>query len=142
MHHLGTLPASNVETYPDRSRTIESFFAAFQAGDSGALQAILSPDAVTRWPQSGERITGAMACLNVYANYPGGMPDYQIRRITGEGAVWVAELLARYGEEWWHTVSVIEFEGARIARMTDYFGPTLPAPDWRKNWVELDEPNG
>lgn len=40
------------------------------------LLEVLTPDAITRWPQSGERITGAMACLRVYQNYPGGPPRY------------------------------------------------------------------
>jgi hypothetical protein len=52
--------------------------------------------------------------------------------------VWVAELVADYGEERWHVVSVMEFEGDRIARMTDYFGPAFPAPAWRAEWVELE----
>ena len=30
----------------------------------------------------------------------------------------------------------VEFDGARIARMTDYFGPSLPAPEWRQSLVE------
>ena len=33
---------------------------------------------------------------------------------------------------------MIEFEGPRIARMTDYFGPTFPAPEWRQDMVERE----
>jgi len=80
---------------------------------------VLAPDAITRWPQSSQRITGAMACVRVYENYPGGPPHYRLQRITGSGDVRVAELLADYGEDGWHIVSVVEFDGARIARMTD-----------------------
>src|SRR3954470_20197937 len=99
---------------------------------------LLTPDAVTRWPQSGERVTGAMACIRVYENYPGGPPNYRVERISGGGQVWVSELAADYGDERWHVVSVMEFEGDRIARMTDYFGPECPAPAWRSEWVELE----
>ena len=118
--------------------TIGRFFSALQAGDYAGLEEILMPDAVTRWPQSGERMTSALSCIRVYQNYPGGPPKYQVERISGGGPVWVAELVADYGAERWYTVSVIEFDGPRIARMTDYFGPRVPAPEWREAWVERE----
>jgi hypothetical protein len=142
MFQVANVPAPDVQPHPDRRTTIERFFAAIQAGDLAVLSEVLTSDAITLWPQSNERITGATACIRVYQNYPGGPPDYRIRRISGEGETWVAELEARYGDDRWYTVSVIEFEGPRIARMTDYFGPTLPAPDWRRAMVELVSPDG
>ena len=63
---------TNPELDPQRRETISRFFAAIQAGDYAVLREVLTPDAITRWPQSGERITGAMSCVRVYENYPGG----------------------------------------------------------------------
>lgn len=122
-----------------RRETVSRFFAAIQAGDYPVLQEVLTPNAITRWPQSGERMTSALSCVRVYQNYPGGPPKYRVERVSGGGDVWVAELVADYGEERWYTVSVIEFDGAQIARMTDYFGASLPAPEWREAWVEREE---
>ena len=121
-----------------RHETISRYFAALQAGDYPVLLEVLAPDALTRWPQTGERIVSAMGCVRVFESYPGGPPNYQVRRISGEGDAWVAELTADYGPERWHVVSIIGFEGDRIARMTDYFGPTIPAPEWRRGMVELE----
>ena len=118
---------------------IERFFEAIQAGHYAVLQALLTPDAVTRWPQSGERITSAVACVRVYENYPGGPPTYRVQRVSGEGDTWVAETVGDYGDERWHMVSIFEFDGPRIARMTDYFAPSFPAPSWRQAWVERDD---
>ena len=124
---------------PDHHRdAIVEFFRAIQDCDSQALLEILTPDAITRWPQSSERITGAMACVRVYENYPGGPPRYRVERISGSGDLWVAELVADYGTERWHTVSIIEFDGSRIARMTDYFGPAFAPPDWRHDLVDIE----
>src|SRR4051794_6560861 len=53
----------------DHAAAIERFFAAIAAGDYEALHDVLAPDAITRWPQSGELITGALACVHVYQNY-------------------------------------------------------------------------
>ncbi len=138
MIYLAVQPASEPAHDHERRETIDRFFAAIQTGDYPVLLEVLTPDAVTRWPQSSERITGAMGCVRVYENYPGGSPHYGVQRISGHDDVWVAELVADYGDERWYTVSVIEFEGSRIARMTDYFGPSFPAPEWRQPWVELE----
>ena len=129
---------SDSELDHQRRETISRFFGAIQAGDYALMLEVLTADAVTRWPQSGERMTGAMSCIRVYENYPGGPPSYTVQRISGSGEIWVAELVSDYGDDRWYTVSVLEFDGSRIARMTDYFGPSLPAPEWRATLVERD----
>jgi len=139
MVYVASYPASEPDRDTERRATISRFFAAIESGDASSLQTILAPDAITRWPQSNERITGANACLRVHANYPGGPPSQRIQRISGAGDVWVTELVADYAGERWYTLSIIEFTGPRIARMTDYFGPNLPAPEWRREMVEIDD---
>lgn len=123
---------------PDQARaaTVARYFSAIQAGDYATLLEVLTPDAVTRWPQTGEQITSAMACVRIYESYPGGPPSYRVERVTGTGDTVVAELVADYGPDRWYVVSICEFDGSRVARMTDYFSPTLPAPEWRKDLVD------
>jgi hypothetical protein len=132
-------PMTDPELDAQRRETISRLFSAIQAGDYAVLQEVLTADAITRWPQTGERMTSAMSCIRVYENYPGGPPTYAVHRISGGGDLWVAELVSDYSDGRWFTVSVIEFDGAQIARMTDYFGPTIPAPEWRATLVERDE---
>jgi limonene-1,2-epoxide hydrolase len=119
-----------------RSEAVERYFAAIQSEDYAVLEELLTPDAVTSWPQSGEQITGAMTCIRVYQNYPDGPPAARLARVAGEGDVRVAELRADYGVDPWYITSIFEFSGDRIARITDYFGPMLPAPDWRRQYVD------
>lgn len=130
------MPSITTDQRPSRVASVERFFEAIQAGDYAALEGLLSANAVTRWPQSSEQVTGAMACIRIYESYPGGPPDYRVVRVLGEGDVWIAELIADYGTERWFVVSICEFEGARIARMTDYFGTALRAPEWRQDLVD------
>ena len=139
MIYVAVQPAPQPEPPGVRTETINRFFGAIQESDYTALVDLLTPDAITRWPQSGERITGAMSCVRVYETYPGGPPRYRVKRISGQGNAWVAELDAEYGDERWFIVSIIEFDGPRIARMTDYFGQGLPAPAWRRDLVEREE---
>ena len=132
MIYVAVEPVPEPNHDADRTETIRRYFGAIQAGDYPALLDVLTPDAITRWPQSGERITGAMSCVRVYQGYPDGPPHFEIIRISGHGNSWVAELNAEYGTEQWFAVSVIEFTGPRIARMTDYFAPAFAAPDSRR----------
>ena len=130
------MPHTASEAGDERTQAARAFLEAITNGDYARMETILTPDAVTRWPQSGELMTGAMACIRVYENYPGGPPVYRLRRIVGEGSTRTAELEADYGAERWYVTSILEFEGDRIARLTDYFAPTLPAPDWRRELVD------
>jgi len=139
--YLAVQPGSEPDHTAQRRATITRYFAALQNGDYSSLLELLTPDAITRWPQSSERMTGALSCVRVHENYPGGPPSYRIARISGGGNVWVAELVADYGDDRWHVVSVIEFDGPRISGMTDYFGPSVAPPDWRREWVEFEAAN-
>ncbi len=142
MTTTATQPTSPAETGSDKPDRIARFFAAIQDGDQRTLEELLTADAVMRWPQSGERLNGPIACIRVYQNYPGGPPKYEMERISGQGQLWVAEMVGQYGDDRWYAVSIIEFEGDRIARTTDYFGPTFPAPEWRQEWVEREDAAG
>jgi|SRR6267142_2345904 len=121
---------------PSRVSTVERYLTAVQQADAATLDAVLTPGAVTSWPQTGERMSGAQACIRVYQNYPGGPPQYRVERVIGGGDVWIALLVADYGTERWYVSSIFEFEGDRIARITDYFGPSMPAPEWRIEYVD------
>jgi hypothetical protein len=138
MSELGAQSSPQAALNLERTRTIRRFFDALGRGATEVLEEILMPGAVTHWPQTGERITGATSCIRVHASYPGWPPHHEIVRISGGGDAWTAELVADYGAEGWHIVSLIEFDGARIGRLTDYFGPTLPAPEWRRELVDRD----
>lgn len=61
MSEVAVGSASSAAADHAKTATIERYFAAILAGDDVALDEVLTPDAVTRWPQSGERIVGAGA---------------------------------------------------------------------------------
>jgi hypothetical protein len=111
-----------------RRETIRRFFAAIEAGDHAVLQELLTPDAITRWPQSGERITGAMSCVHVYENYPGEPPAYAVHRISGGGATWVAELVADYSDGRWYTRQRYRVRGSADRADDRLLRTELPGP--------------
>ncbi len=125
---------SGHESFPER---IREHYNGLLAGDEAAYTALVHEDFVQDWPQSGERVRGKTACLNIARNYPGGTPQIRLGRISGADDHWVVEGTSRYPDGTdWHMVAVLELRDGLIARETDYFGPAYPAPEWRSQWVE------
>jgi ketosteroid isomerase-like protein len=119
---------------------IRRHFEALERGDPVAVSELLADDFVQEWPQSGERIRGAQACMAVAQSYPGGTPRIDVRRVTGEGDHWALEGVVRYpdGSDF-HIATLLELQGGRITHQTDYFAAPFPAPDWRAHLVERYE---
>jgi hypothetical protein len=66
MLYIAVVPQPvSTEPVSPQANTVARFYEAIQSGDYASLNDVLTPDAVTRWPQSGERITGALACIRV-----------------------------------------------------------------------------
>jgi glycerol-3-phosphate dehydrogenase (NAD(P)+) len=113
---------------------------AMGRGDAATLSEILADDFVQDWPQTGERVRGRDACLNVARNYPGGQPVIEVQRVTGEGDHWTVESTMRYADgSTYHAASILELHDGKVTHQTDYFGPPYPAPEWRAQWVERVE---
>ena len=74
-------------------------------------------------------------CGRCSAPFPNRRPS-RLRRLVGEGDVWVAEATSDYGERRFHTVVILEMEGDLILRETRYYTEPFEAPEWREAWVE------
>src|ERR1700751_5773184 len=96
---------------------------------------IYHEDAVLEYPQSGERTRGRRNIQNQRASQPSKKP-FTVRRIIGSGHLWVTEFILTYDGRPSYTVSIMEFEGDKVARETQYFADPFVAPAWRAQWVE------
>lgn len=120
----------------DRNRVaLERHWEASVAGDLDGEHEIYAEDVVVDYPQSGERIHGRDNLRAVRVHHPERL-EYEVRRITGHGAVWVTECASGYGPTAIHTVSVMEFEDGRVRRETLYFAEPFEPPQWRVPWVD------
>lgn len=110
-------------------------WAASDANDFAAEHAIYAADAVLDYPQSGERIRSAQHIQASRMAQP-SRKRFTVRRVVGSGTLWVSEIVITYDSQPVHVVSIMEFEDAKVARETQYFGePFAPAPS-RAQWVE------
>ena len=114
---------------------LQRHWAASDANDFVAEHAIYADHAVLEYPQSGERIRGPHNIQASRMMQP-NRKRFNVRRVIGGGDLWVSELILTYDEQPVFAVSIMEFEGGRVVRETQYFAePFEPGPS-RAQWVE------
>ncbi len=85
-------------------------------------------------PQSQERFVGKENFKAWRSIYP-AVVEFRIRRIRGQGNLWVAENSISYdGGPWNYTCSIVEFRGDKVARETIYITQGWDAPEWCARW--------
>lgn len=116
----------------------EALNAHWQASADGKLDAehdIYADDAICDYPQSGERILGRKNLQALRGHHPGKPAGFKVRRIQGEGHLWITEYTIVYGGRETFTVSIMEFRDGKVVRETQYFSDPFEAPGWRSQWV-------
>jgi ketosteroid isomerase-like protein len=114
---------------------LDAHWAASDANDFETEHRIYHEDALLEYPQSGERTRGRSHIQNQRASQP-NKKRFSIRRIIGNGDLWVTEFILTYDGKPSYTVSIMEFRGDKVARETQYFADPFAAPASRAQWVE------
>ncbi|WP_233843392.1 nuclear transport factor 2 family protein [Dyella sp. 2HG41-7] len=115
---------------------IDQHWAASAAGDQLKEHEIYHDDVICEYPQSGEVIHGRRNLQSLRSHHPGKPSGFVIRRIQGDGNLWVSEYVIAYETKLAHTVSIMEFRDGKVTHETQYFADPFEAPAWRKDWVE------
>ena len=119
----------------DLRAALQRHWAASDAGDFAAEHRIYADHAVLEYPQSSERIRGRQRIQASRMAQP-DKKRFAVRRLLGAGDLWISELVFTYDDRPFHVVSIMEFEGDKVVRETQYFGePFEPGPS-RAQWVE------
>jgi ketosteroid isomerase-like protein len=115
---------------------LNAHWQASAAGDLEAEHDIYDDDAICDYPQSGERIHGRRNLQALRGHHPDRPSGFEVRRIQGEGNLWVTEYTIVYNGREAYTVSVMEFRNGKVIHETQYFSEPFDAPAWRSRWVE------
>ena len=114
---------------------LQRHWAASDANDFEAEHQIYEDHAVLEYPQSGERIRGRRNIQASRMAQP-SQKRFTVRRILGGGDLWISELVLSYDEHPVYVVSIMEFEGDKVVRETQYFGEPFEPGASRAQWVE------
>jgi hypothetical protein len=122
----------------DARAALQRHWSASDADDFQTEHEIYADATILEYPQSRERIRGRH---NIQASRM-AQPDkkrFTVRRIQGSGDLWVSELVLTYGDRPFHVVSLMEFEGDKVVRETQYFAEPFEPGASRARWVERME---
>ena len=109
---------------------------ASAAEDANAEHDIYADDAICDYPQSGERILGRANLQALRSHHPGKPSGFLVKRIIGNGNLWITEYTIKYQAQLAYTVSIMEFRDGKVIHETQYFADPFEAPAWRKQWVQ------
>ncbi|SRR6266852_4902137 len=79
---------------------------ASAVGDANAEHDIYDEDAICDYPQSGERILGRRNLQALRSHHPGKPSGFEVKRILGNGDLWITEYTITYQGRLAYTVSI------------------------------------
>ena len=116
---------------------LAAHWQASAAGDADAEHNIYDDDVICDYPQSGERILGRKNLQSLRSQHPGRPSGFNVKRILGNGDLWVTEYTITYQGRPSYTVSIMEFVNGKVVHETQYFADRFEAPAWRSHLVQL-----
>jgi hypothetical protein len=114
---------------------IEEHWAASESGDARTEHAIYATDGILDYPQSGERFRGREKIQAQRGGHPAER-HFTVRRISGQGDLWISECVITYDGKPTDSVSIMEFADGFVAHETQYFADPFPAAPWRAPLAE------
>jgi SnoaL-like domain len=117
---------------------LNTHWQASAAGDPDTEHDIYDDAAICDYPQSGERILGRANLQALRSHHPGHPSGFKVKRILGNGDLWITEYTITYEERTAYTVSIMEFRNGKVVHETQYFADSFEAPAWRRQWVQLN----
>ena len=115
---------------------LDQHWAASAAGDLEREHDIYDDHVVVDYPQSREHIVSRQNIQALRGHHPSKPAGFTIRRIIGNGDLWITEYVIIYDGRPVPTVSIMEFRDGKVIHETQYFAEPFEPPAWRARWVE------
>jgi hypothetical protein len=114
---------------------IQQHWQASESGDIDIEHAIYAPDAILDYPQSGERFRGRARIQAQRGGHPAER-HFTVRRILGDGNLWVSECVITYDSVPTYSLSVMEVTDGLVTHETQYFADPFTAAPGRAALAE------
>jgi hypothetical protein len=115
---------------------LDQHWAASADGDLEREHDIYDDHVVVDYPQSRECIVSRRNIQALRGYHPSKPAGFTIRRIIGNGDLWITEYMIIYDGRPVPTVSIMEFRDGKVIHETQYFAEPFEPPAWRARWVE------
>jgi len=127
--HARHQPATKADDAVIRAALVR--YLANEGIDRDASHELYDEDAILEFPQSGERFRGKDTILDWRRHYP-DRTAFRLRRLTGSGRFWSAEILVSYGDgPPKFGVGLYEFRGTKAVREMVYVMDGFEPAEWR-----------
>ena len=117
---------------------VQRYWDCMNDNDWAAAADLFSTGFVLTWPQSGETIRTRESFVAINKHYPAkGRWRFTIGKFLATGSSAVTEVGVTDGEIEATAITFFESDGVGLSRMTEYWPEPSPAPEWRRQWVEM-----
>lgn len=116
---------------------VENFWKLFSEQKWELAQELLHSDFIATWPQSRERMHGPQNFINVNRHYPGNHKIEILHSFESNGQVLTTVWIEADTGQKTFANSIFEFKDRKIWRVEEYWAEPSPAPEWRREWVEI-----
>ena len=114
-----------MQTTQTNREILEALFGGQTFSTPEAEYEFRSEDFTAEIPQTGERFDSRESLRDMQKGM-GWPPTVALKRITGEGDIWVVEAVQTYKDDGdYHVCVIFEFDDGKIAKETRYYGPPL-----------------
>jgi SnoaL-like domain len=119
-------------------KVVEEFWRLMATNDFDSVASVLSEDFVLEWPQSRERIRGAMKYTQMNREYPAsGAWRFEVHKVVGNNQEAASDVTITDGVRIARAISFFSVKGALITRLTEYWPEPYAAPPGRAHLVEI-----
>jgi hypothetical protein len=130
-------PRPGTTTRPAASPAL-ALWRLFESGSWDAARALLHPDFIARWPQSGECFRGPDNYLAVNREHPAPGWKLTVQRLVESPGAAALHVTLEHAEGVDHGACFYVVSKGRILEATEIWAERSPAPAWRASWAQTD----
>ncbi len=119
---------------------VREFWRLMASNDFQSVAAVLAPEFVLEWPQTGERVRGAQRFVRLNQEYPAhGLWRFTVNRLVGGEGEAVSDVTVSDGVQTARAISFFQVAAGRITRMVEFWPESYAPPANRAHLVEMME---
>ena len=124
---------------PTSADVVREYWRLMTTNQFEAVAAVLAPDFVLPWPQSGEIIRGADRYVRMNQEYPAhGVWTFTVHKVVGGEGEAVSDVSVSDGVQQGRALSFFTVEGGRIHRLVEFWPEPFAPAEWRRHLVEVE----